>query len=70
MWALFHILNQVRAGLDTGGIVESRVIEAAENADITVVPLSHQSTADLIPTVINIQFLLRRGVSSGSFVPF
>lgn len=37
--------------IDFGGFVESRVIEAAEMADITVVPLSYQSTADLMPAV-------------------
>lgn len=34
--------------IDFGGFVESRVIEAAKLADVTVVPLSYQSTADLI----------------------
>jgi hypothetical protein len=37
--------------IDFGGFVESRVIEAASMADITVVPLSYQSTADLMPAV-------------------
>jgi hypothetical protein len=37
--------------IDFGGFVESRVIEAAQMADITVVPLSYQSTADLMPAV-------------------
>jgi hypothetical protein len=37
--------------IDFGGFVESRVIEAAEMADITIVPLCYQSTADLMPCV-------------------
>ena len=37
--------------IDFGGFVESRVIEAAQMAHITVVPLSYQSTADLMPAV-------------------
>ncbi|MBU2531690.1 MAG: hypothetical protein KKB37_03030 [Alphaproteobacteria bacterium] len=37
--------------IDFGGFVESRVIEAAKLADVTVVPLSYQSTADLMPAV-------------------
>ena len=37
--------------IDFGGFVESRVIEAASMADITVVPLSYQSSADLTPAV-------------------
>ena len=37
--------------IDFGGFVESRVIEAAQMADITVVPLSYQSNADLTPAV-------------------
>ena len=37
--------------IDFGGFVESRIIEAAKLADITVVPLSYQSTADLMPAV-------------------
>jgi hypothetical protein len=37
--------------IDFGGFVESRVIEAARMADITVVPLTYQSTADLMPAV-------------------
>lgn len=43
--------------IDFGGFVESRVIEAAEIADITVVPLSYQSTADLMPAVKTITAL-------------
>lgn len=43
--------------IDFGGFVESRVIEAAELADITVVPLSYQSTADLMPAVKTITAL-------------
>ena len=35
--------------IDFGGFVESR--EAAEMADATIVPLSYQSTADLMPAV-------------------
>ena len=34
--------------IDFGGFVESRVIEAASMADITVVSLAYQSTADLM----------------------
>lgn len=37
--------------IDFGGFVESRVIEAAQMADVTIVPLSYQSTADLMPAV-------------------
>ena len=37
--------------IDFGGFVESRVLEAADMADVTVVPLSYQSTADLMPAV-------------------
>ena len=37
--------------IDFGGFVESRVIEAAQMAAVTVVPLSYQSTADLMPAV-------------------
>ena len=37
--------------IDFGGFVESRVIEAATLADITVVPLAYQSTADLLPAI-------------------
>lgn len=37
--------------LDFGGFVESRVIEAAKLADICIVPLAYQSTADLMPAV-------------------
>lgn len=37
--------------IDFGGFVESRVLEAAGMADVTVVPLSYQSTADLMPAV-------------------
>jgi hypothetical protein len=37
--------------IDFGGFIESRVIEAAKLADVTVVPLSYQSTADLMPAV-------------------
>ena len=37
--------------IDFGGFIESRVIEAADIADVTVVPLSYQSTADLMPAV-------------------
>ena len=37
--------------IDFGGFIESRVIEAAKMADVTVVPLSYQSTADLMPAV-------------------
>ena len=37
--------------IDFGGFVESRVIEAAKLAAVTVVPLSFQSTADLMPAV-------------------
>ena len=37
--------------IDFGGFVESRVIEAAQMADVTIVPLSFQSTADLMPAV-------------------
>ena len=36
---------------DFGGFIESRVIEAAKLADVTVVPLSFQSTADLTSAV-------------------
>lgn len=37
--------------IDFGGFVESRVLEAADMAHVTVVPLSYQSTADLMPAV-------------------
>ena len=37
--------------LDFGGFVESRVIEAAAMANVTVVPISFQSTADLTSAV-------------------
>ena len=37
--------------IDFGGFIESRVIEAAGMADVTVVPLSYQSNADLMPAV-------------------
>lgn len=37
--------------IDFGAFVEARVIEAARMADITVVPLCYQSTADLMPAV-------------------
>lgn len=37
--------------IDFGGFVESSIIEAAEMTDITVVPLSYQSTTDLMPAV-------------------
>ena len=37
--------------IDFGGFVESRVIEAAQMADVTIIPLSYQSTADLMPAV-------------------
>jgi hypothetical protein len=37
--------------IDFGGFVESRVIEAASLADVTIVPLTYQSTADLMPAV-------------------
>lgn len=37
--------------IDFGGFIESRVIEAADMADVVVVPLSYQSTADLMPAV-------------------
>lgn len=37
--------------LDFGGFVESRIIEAAQMADVIIVPLSYQSTADLMPAV-------------------
>lgn len=43
--------------IDFGGFVESRVIEAAKLADVTVVPLSYQSTADLMPAVKTITAL-------------
>lgn len=45
--------------IDFGGFVESRVIEAAKLADVTVVPLSYQSTADLMPAVKTITAALR-----------
>jgi hypothetical protein len=37
--------------INFGGFVESRVVEAAKLADVTIVPLSYQSTADLMPAV-------------------
>ena len=37
--------------IDFGGFVESRIIEAAGMADVTVVPLAYQSTADLMPAI-------------------
>ena len=37
--------------IDFGGFVESRIIEAAAMADVTVVPLAYQSTADLMPAI-------------------
>lgn len=37
--------------IDFGAFVEARVIEAARMADITIVPLCYQSTADLMPAV-------------------
>lgn len=43
--------------IDFGGFVESRVIEAAKLADITVVPLAFQSTADLMPAVKTVSAL-------------
>ena len=36
---------------DFGGWVESRVLQAAEMADVCVVPIYYQSTADLMPAV-------------------
>ena len=43
--------------IDFGGFVESRVIEAATMANVTVVPLSYQSTADLMPAVKTVSAL-------------
>lgn len=37
--------------IDFGGFVEARILEAAAMADVTVVPLSYESTADLMPAV-------------------
>ena len=36
---------------DFGGWVESRVLQAAKMADVCVVPIYYQSTADLMPAV-------------------
>jgi hypothetical protein len=43
---------------DFGGFVESRIIEAATLADVAVVPLCYQSTADLMPCVKTVSALL------------
>lgn len=43
---------------DFGGFVESRIVEAAKISDITIVPLSYQSTADLMPAVKTVTAIL------------
>jgi hypothetical protein len=50
-------LNGAPLVIDFGGFVESRIIEAATMADVTVVPLSYQSTADLMPAVKTVSAL-------------
>ena len=43
--------NDEHIVFDFGGWVESRVLQAAKLADVCVVPIFYQSTADLMPAV-------------------
>jgi len=43
--------NNEHIVFDFGGWVESRVLQAAKMADVCVVPIYYQSTADLMPAV-------------------